>query len=262
MTEDPDSGWGEENEGWTLPGDDPATLDADIAEPWDEEPPEVELGRVRARVAARLVVFLVVAAVAGASVYMTRHDFAYFWNSEEDVVALGDLRARVIAGEKDLGAANNTYISVENQFVTYEAESESFNYFLDPLYFVITRTKRDLPEPEIRGRWYQEEVPEGLLHLLLEKHVYVEDFTTGFGGKGRLLRADLAPKWVRNIYTAYRDILRERPAEQVHIFLEGETTRDYWMYPLAYGLAILLVLMTGGFLVRAVVVYVRVRRQV
>lgn len=244
--------------GWTVPEPGDGSLEDDLLDPWDEEPAGSEIQRAGRRALMRGVLFVLVLAVAAASVVLTLTEFRYFLTYGEAPVDLGDVRARRIAGEESLNPPDNAYVSIANQLMTYEAESDHYQYFLDPLYFVITRTERDLPE---KRQYRSVEVPAELIWLLQERHAFPEDLTVGFDGTGRLLRADRAPRWARAIYDAYRDILRDRPADQVYLFLDGETPADYVSYAVAYGVAVLLVLLTGFFFLRAVLVYRRARRQ-
>ncbi len=145
----------------------------------------------------------------------------------------------------------NAYVSVRGQIMTYEAETEKGNesFFFDPLYNIITRTPRELPE---KRSYRVVPIPSYLVYLVENRRAFAEDLTVGFDGTGRLLRADHAGRW-GHIYKAYKRTIPDiPPPDETWILLDGDSPDTYWPYGVAYGVALLLVLMTGFFFFRAI----------
>lgn len=239
-------------------------FDDAILEPWEDVGPEVEFERARVRMQFRGLVFFAVTLVAVWSIFgwpigaSTLADFRYFLSGGDDPVDLGDVRALRSSGRSSLDVASNSYVRLENLVMTYEAESDTYQYFFCPLFNVVVRTPRTLPEKEI---YRSVEIPSDLLYLVENRLAFAEDLTTGFSGEGRLLRADDAPR-LRFLYEAYaRTVTNPIPPEETWIFLDGDTPSTYWPYAAGYALAIVLVVMTGFFFWRAVRVYARLRAE-
>ena len=248
---------------WSGGSDDPEQAvdfadDDEMLDRWNEESPEMELMRARSRMTFRGVVFVAVTAVSLWCVlgFSTLNDFSYFLAPGSGVIDLGDLRARRTGGEERLQVPPDSYVKLRNQVMTYEAESDCCQYFFDPLYNIITRTPRQLPEKNL---YRSVEIPGKLAWLVQQRHAFAEDLTAGFDGEGRLVRVDRAPRW-RYLYDAYeRTIARMPPPDETYIFLDGATPGTYWTYGVAYAAALLLVLVTGLFFVRAVCSFLRLR---
>lgn len=244
--------WGLVDGDWELPsgGD-------DLLEAWEEEPIEVEYLRLRNRVLMRGILFVIVTAVSVFSISMTLGDLRYFMLGEEDRIDLGDIRDRRASGQKELDVPVDAYVSLKNQVMTYEAESDEYEYFFDPLYNIITRAPGPLPEK----RYYRTvEVPSDLMWLLEDRKAFAVDLTAGFDGTGRLVRADAAPRWVRSIYDAYSDIVR-LPPDQVYVFLADTPPSAYRHIAIAYAIAAVLFFFTAFLFVRAARNLLRVRRE-
>ena len=248
----------DDDAGWPPAGDD------DLLDPWDEESPELELARARTRMVFRGFVFVAVAAVSAwcAFAFSTVKDFEYFLQSGDDPVDLGDLRAMRMGGRTSLGAGPDpvpidSYVKLQNQVMTYEAESDNNEYFYDPLFHIITRTGIGrLPKKQ---EYRTVEIPAKLAWLVEDRHAFAEDLTAGFDGEGRLIRVDQAPR-LRYLYDAYkRTIVRLPPPDETWLFLDGDRPVDYWTFAAAYAAAVLLVLMTAWFFIRAVRNYRRLR---
>lgn len=229
---------------------------ADLVEPWDEPDPHLEVQRTRNRVIIRAIVFVVLSAVAVLSVLGSRQEFAYHAQGDDALVELGDVRERYSGGQTRLDVASNSYVEMKNLVMTYEGESDNYRYFYDPLYSVIVRTAAELPEKEV---YRHVDIPASLVWLVENRQAFAEDLTVGFDARGRLLRADLAPRKLRRIAEQYNDIIR-RPLDEIYILLDGETPGGYAWFAVAYGIAALLVLLTALFLARAIRNYRRVLR--
>jgi len=231
-----------------------------------EVPPEAERARARRHLVFRAVllatalfasVWVVLGWPVGAS---TIPDLLYFFQPADRPIDLGDLRARRGAREEPLEVPSNSYVRLANQVMTFEAESDSYQYFYCPLYDIVTRTRR--PLPTAREEYRSAEVPAELQWLVEERRAFAEDLTVGFSGEGRLLRADRAPRY-RYIYDAYaRTVTAPAAPEKTWIFLDGDVPSSYWAYPAGYALALRLVGLTTAVFVRAVRVYRRVRASV
>jgi hypothetical protein len=248
------------------PGD-PGSLsriqEDDLLDREEEVSPEDEHARARTRVHLRgvllgAVLFASLWAVLGWPLgASTIPDFLYFFRSGEAPVDLGDLRARRATGETRLAVPGNSYVRLTGQVMTYEAESETYQYFYCPLFDIITRTPRPLPA---KDQYRSVEVPADLVWLVEERLAFAEDLTAGFSGEGRLLRADQAPRH-HYLYDAYaRTVTRPAPPDETWIFLDGDVPSDYWAYVAGYALALFLLGMSTWFFVRALRVYRRVRR--
>lgn len=240
----------------------PGDPDDPILPPEHEVAPEVEYAKARTRMQLRGVVFAVVILAASSVVFgvpfgvSTIPDFEYFVAGSDQPVDLGDLRARRTAGEKRLDVASNTYVRLANLVMTYEAESDTYEYFYCPLYNIIARSSQPLPA---KDQYRSVEIPADLLWLVEERLAFAEDLTAGFSGEGRLIRADSAPRY-DFLYEAYaRTVTAPAPPEETWIFLEGDRPSAYWPYAVGYALALLLVLLSGWFFLRAIRLYRRVR---
>lgn len=237
-------------------------LDEALFAPDQEIAPEVEFAQARSRMQLRGVVFVVVLLAATWAIFgwpvgvSTVSDFAYFLQGGGEPVDLGDLRARRAAGEKRLDVPNNSYVRMSNLVMTYEAESDSYQYFYCPLFDVITRTPGPLPVKDV---YRSVEIPGDLVWLVEKRLAFAEDLTAGFSGEGRLVRADQADRY-RYLYDAYaRTVTAPAPPEETWIFLAGDRPSTYWPYAAGYAIALLLVGMTGWFFLRAIRLYRRVR---
>ncbi len=232
--------------------DDPDPLTASWGE---EETPESEFFRARFRMRMRGAVFGTLAVVVTVSLMLTVSDLRYFLLIGQEPIDLGCLRTRRAEGQEVLEVPSNSYVALENQVMTYEAESDRYEYFFDPLYNIITRTRRSLPRKQL---YRTVEVPEHLVWLIEDRKAFAEDLTAGFDGQGRLLRADQAPRRAKSLYRVYEDII-QLPTNEVYLFYEGEAPRDYLSYAIGYLVALAIILTTGMFFIRSYRVYRRSR---
>ncbi|MEC9071231.1 MAG: hypothetical protein VX938_02585 [Myxococcota bacterium] len=231
-------------------------LDA-LLESWDslEQPGgmnEADLARASRRWqvdSSRLWITLGLAmiALAGWSMWLTRHEVAYWMQRGQEPRDLGSLGERFKSGERDLDIPSNIYVSAREIFSSYEAEGELARggevelqrFYLDPLFNIVVRTTRPTPDKPYH-RAASISVPEGFLEILEKRKAFPYDLVVPIDVTGRLLRATMAPRWHRKPLRYFASVARLDP-EKMWLLLEDDPPENYGMFALFWGVAISLI---------------------
>lgn len=208
--------------------------------------------RARKRVRVRAALCAVVVVVAAWAVHGYRDRIAYFFSAGERV-DVGDVRALRASGVETLPARPGSYVRLENLIVSRdEVRTRTYRFFFCPIYRVLVRTARPLPEGSVRVA--QAEIPEGLEYLVEQRKVFPEDFALRFDAEGWLLSLDKVPGWDAGIREWVRDDLKLSEEEIASSFalLDGETPRGQVWAVVVLASSILVVLASIAGLVAAI----------
>ena len=220
----------------------------------------------------RLVVSLVLIGVTAFFMYKTWDSFAYWLAG--DPVELGDLREAWASGDRDLHADSNTFVHLDGLIISRVytqtrppgpdgvdggEEAPIYKLFFDPMFNIVVRTARVLPQP----KWNHMgmiEIDERLIDLIKRKLVFPSDLTVSFTGSGRLVRgADVPEDMRRAINTYARDTKHD--VTDLWIFLDDDTPSQHSLAGIVWGLAAIVPLVSFFFLLRAIRLRARYRRQ-
>ncbi len=183
------------------------------------------LARARRRVTLRAVLFGLVVVVAAWAVHGFRDRLAYFFSGGERV-DVGDVRALRASGVETLPASPGSYVRLENLIVSRdEVRTRTYRFFFCPIYRVLVRTARPLPEGSMRVA--QAEIPEGLEYLVEQRKVFLEDFALHFDAEGWLRPLREVPGWDAGLRDWVHNDLKLSDEEIASSFalLDGETPR-------------------------------------
>ena len=179
----------------------------------DEKTPGTsDLVGARRKLLMRLILFVFL--VSATAWFLSQSDKrARFWHwlGISEVVNAGDVRAARASGKTALDVPPGAQARVENLLVTHPAAGKTNNYFYCPIYGILVRTPRSLPEPS--GRLTDTEIPAGLEYLLQQRKVLPEDFSQRFDAEGWLLPLREAPGFRGGIEEYVRNTLKLSDAE-------------------------------------------------
>ncbi len=232
--------------------------------------------RAQGAVAKRLLLMLSMFLVSGITFVWNYSEIQYYFKDKRE---LGDVRAQYMEANQPNATPSTTFapeiqhndwLSLQNLIPTEEYQSEDghWQYFFDPMLKMIVMTPKPLPKKawrmggiERRGQYHAVEVKPGLLNLVTgngsRPWMYPEEaaMTGGFfSGEGRVFEAGLAPRKYRGIINMYRaDLLLDSRLEdqKLWIFVHEENPANQWRYLIMYIIALLLILASGVFYVRA-----------
>lgn len=207
------------------------------------------LARARKRVTLRAGLCGLVVVVAAWAVHGYRDRLAYFFGGGERV-DVGDVRALRVSGVETLPASPGSYVRLENLIVSRdEVRTRTYRFFFCPIYRVLVRTARPLPEGSMRV--VQAEVPEGLEYLIEQRKVFPEDFALHFDAEGWLRPLREVPGWDAGLRDWVRNDLKLSDEEVAASFalLDGESPRgQYWaVIVLASSVLVVLASLAGLF---------------
>lgn len=229
---------------------------------WEESPPELGEDPAPPRVSPgtvrrRLITTLLLMALTAWVMYSTRASVAY-WLEPTTPADLGDLRARWVAGERDLGANSNSHVAVKGLIpsrligVTSSADGEKASdadieyIFFCPLFHITVLTAQPIRVPNYR-------MPEitGEMAPVVEKGLaFPAETLVRFDGAGRLLRGDEAPPSLRDYVLGYAKRM-ELDVTDTWVLLDGKPPSDETAGVIIWGMAALPPLVSLFFLIRA-----------
>jgi hypothetical protein len=231
------------------PADDaPISLEAD---------PHVVLERIKISLVFRKVLLVVSISFAFFVSWSMREDLGYFLTLSIEPTQFGDLRAKWLRGDKDLGGEHNTFVELPNMVPTNVLATKDHTYFLCPLFDVVVRTSRPLPTPPVRMRNFV--VDPKFLSLLQKRRAFPQNLLVRYEGRGRLMRLDKAPRWTRRVLRHYYGFM-DHPPEEAWLLLDGEEPQNYRIYLWIYFGAFALVALTIFFIYRALRERARLRQ--
>ncbi len=169
------------------------------------------------------------------------------------IVDVGDVRALRASGVETLPASPGSYVRLENLIVSRdEVRTRTYRFFFCPIYRVLVRTARPLPEGSMRVA--QAEVPEGLEYLIERRKVFPEDFALHFDAEGWLRPLREVPGWDAGLGDWVRNDLKLSDEEIASSFalLDGETPRGQVWAVVVLASSVLAVLASLAGLVVAV----------
>lgn len=177
----------------------------------------------------RAVLFVAVVGVAAWAIHGYRNHIAYFFQGG-DLVDVGDVRALRASGVDTLPVRAGSYVRLQNLIVSRdEVRTRKYRFFFCPIYRVLVRTARPLPEGSVRVA--QAEVPAGLEYLIQQRKVFPEDFALRFDAEGWLIPLREVPGWDAGIRDwVLNDLkLSEQEVDASFALLDGETPHgQYW----------------------------------
>lgn len=172
---------------------------------------------------------VLVIAVATWAIHDFRSNLAYFFYGG-DLVDVGDVRALRASGIKALPARPGSYVRLQNLIVSRdEVRTRTYRFFYCPIYRVLVRTARPLPDGSVRVA--QAEVPAGLEYLIEQRKVFPEDFARHFDAEGWLRPLREAPGWDAGLkeWVTHDLRLSDGEVDASFVLLDGETPRgQYW----------------------------------
>lgn len=196
----------------------------------------------------RQVVFVAVLLAGSLSLYLTRQEMAYFF-ADRTPVDIGNLRTQYFGGKRALDVSTNTYVRAEGLVMMEIAQAGRYQYFFCPLYNIIVRTDRELPEKARADLTYIELEPEWL-PILENRLALPSDLTASFEATGQLLRLTDGPRWVNEVRKFY-DAELTVPPNQAYLLIDGEAPGNKLWYVLAIGIFMLLIGSSGWLYFRA-----------
>lgn len=215
-----------------------------------EPPPEhdLDIAYVNARRArySRALVFAALSVLCGFAIWVGRAEIGYFLSSSEPI-DLGDLALRYADGETEIELPDNRYVTAKGLIMTQISEAGHKTYFLDPLYDIIVRTERELPDKPVRTSAYVE-VDGAYQPILANRLAFPHDLTVFFEAEGRLVRLGAPPEQLRGelkkVSAHYSRVINGQP-EDAYILYESEDPSSYLWYVAAMLLAIALIGLSG-----------------
>lgn len=226
----------------------------------DAVPHEARLRILSYGVRVRLVVSLILIGITAWVMYSTRHRFLY-WIGAGETVELGDLRERWADGDRDFPGESNTHARLEGLVITRPLiaraaedadatdDAEVNRLFFCPMYGIVVRTTRPLPEPS----WHRMgtlEIDERLVELIQDRQAFPSDLTVSFGGEGRLVRGAQVPEDMRRAVNTYA-LKTKREAADLWVFIDGDEPASHSVTGIVWGLAAVVPLVSLLFLLRA-----------
>jgi hypothetical protein len=196
----------------------------------------------------RVVLCVLSMVFAGVMCWMVRDEVAFALFSPSEPARVGDVRALWMAGRASIDADHNSYVTVENLVPTRTVATEDRTYFLSPLYDILVRTPKPLPVPP--QRLDSVVVDPSLLSLVQNRRAFPENLLVRFDVTGRMMRLDKAPRWTRRIRKAYTPYLTH-PEHKAWLLIDDVHPRDCLGYVWVYVGALILVLLTGAYVLRA-----------
>ena len=190
--------------------------------------------------------------LAGWSMWLTRHEVAYWMQRGQEPRDLGSLGERYKKGERALDVPSNIYVNAREMFSSYEAEGETpragkievQRFYLDPLFNIVVRTTRPAPDKPYH-RAASINVPEEFLEILEKRKAFPYDLVVPIDVTGRLIRATMAPRWHRKPLRYFGSVARLDP-DEMWLLLEDDPPEAYGMFALFWGVALSLVLSSGA----------------
>jgi len=173
--------------------------------------------------------------VVGVWAIKTHEATLVYYFTGGDRADLGDVRQARASGKESLDARPGSFVRLENLMVTNVANSKKYNFFFCPIYKVLVRTTRPLPERSLRVA--RTVIPTGLEYLVEQRRVWVEDFSTRFDAEGWIMPIREAPGWdggLRDLVMTppepdRRPILEPGEEETAWVLLDGESPKShYW----------------------------------
>jgi len=224
----------------------------------EEESPKREVAAARKRVYARGALFVLILAVSAWALNTYSARLAYFFEPG-DPVDLGDVRTLRANGRASLDVAPESFVRLDNMMVTNRAEDRKFNYFFCPIYNVLVRTERPLPDRSLRVA--RAEIQDGLEYLVEQRRVFVEDFTTSFDGQGWIRRIKDAEAWEGGLreYVIESPQLSAEQAESAWILRDGESPVSHYWSMIVLVSVVFVVLASAASLILALRAYRRIR---
>lgn len=226
--------------------------------------PFVGLEQARRSLVKRSFLAILLLAAAGLGLYKERISIGYLlsWQGVRD---LGDLRDLYLSGKKKLPARPFEYVRLENMLVTHdelESSSGKYRYFFCPIYDIVVRTSRPLPEPPIRIA--RVAIPNGLEFLVEQGKAQITDFGRSFDARGMLLRLRDMPGFRGGIDRFARERLKLSPEEidEAWGLLDGETPQDQYQAMFMLGVALLSLVLAVGLVASGTATYRKASRAV
>ena len=223
--------------------------------------PEVVLRRAHQALRKRLLMMVLLLGGGLAVVAGFWSDLRYLLQREGDLVDLGDVRERFMAGERyEKGSFDlrpDTWVAMQNLIPTEERETkEGMVYFFDAITKTLVITHRKLPEKNLRSRvaLHGVMVDSRLRELLVKRWMFPADVSVSFSAQGRLVHARDAPRGrIRTNVDVYRKELKldERLEGDFWVLFDGQRPGDMWVYGLICAVALLLAGLSVIFWLRA-----------
>ena len=217
------------------------------------------ISAAKKRLVRRILLADLVLLLSVLGLYKERHSVLYMltWQEPTDI---GDVRELYVSGTRELPASPGTYVRVRNLLVTHDelkSSSGKYRFFFCPIFNILVRTTRPLPEPPIRIS--RVEIPEGLEFLVEQNKVEIIDFGRSFDAEGMLLRLRDMPGFESGIeaFALERLRLSQEEIEEAWGLLDGETPQNQYLAMFMLALAVLGVLVSTGMVLAQVSNYRR-----
>lgn len=194
----------------------------------DEEARLRILAAARKRAIVRTLLAVGVVGIGIWALLIHQPSIRYFFAGGE-LTVWGDVRQSRATGKTRLDVQPDTYVRLENLMVTHAAEGKKYGYFFCPIYNVLVRTTRPLPDRSIRVA--RTVIPAGLEYLVEQRKVWVEDFATRFDAQGWIMPLKSARAWESGLreFTANDLKLSDREAESAWFLRDDESPKShYW----------------------------------
>lgn len=205
----------------------------------------------------RLVTTLLLLAVTSFVMYSTRSSVGY-WLEPATPRDLGDLRARWVSGDRDLGGDENSHVHVSGLIpsrlmaVTTEGSEkdvtdEQVEYiFFCPLFNITVLTAQPVQIPLHR----MPEISGDMAEVVQKGLAFPADTLVRFDGSGRLLRGTEAPPSLRQFVATYAKRMKREVAD-TWVLLDDRAPSGETAGVIIWGMAAVPPLVSIIFLIRA-----------
>lgn len=200
----------------------------------------------------------IVAIVFGGMILNSRfQDLSYFLKNNQDPINLGNLRDGKFNPEVISELKSNDYVKYENDVLLFDDEVESedggLSFYYSPITNFVVRTERKLPQ---KDPFQTVELDAWGVDLIVRKMAMPEDLAVSWAGEGRIITFDDSPAWAQGLLQFVARSTRE-DVSNLRLFLDGDVPSKYKPYAIIFSVVAILVAVSLGLLIRAIVKYRR-----
>lgn len=193
----------------------------------EELDPQVAWARARRVRWMRQSVMLLLLALSGLAIWSGRVELQYLFSSGEPV-ELGSIVDQFLEAPERRELPSNQFAHASGLVMTSESEAGRYRYFYCPLYQLVVRTERELPDQPLSTAAHIE-VDAKFAPLLESRLVFPHDLTEFFEAEGRLIRFADAPRWARPALQFYAPLIEGRP-EDAYLLVDGDAPSSFVWY--------------------------------
>lgn len=218
----------------------------------DESKKMVDQAKKKMLIRAGIFIVLIMVTVIYINTHW--HNALYYLNPSTPEFT-GDVREIKGKGIQELPIDSWSYVRLENLLITHTAVSETkkYNIFFCPIFNILVRTQKELPEGDMRVN--QAEIPEHLVYLVEQRKVSIDDFNRRFDAQGLIVKfQDMStPKSNLKDYIQKEVGIPEGNIDNVLVLLDGENPESHlvdFLLMLGIGIFVLVAFVSVIFAIR------------